>query len=117
MSHLDAELLSRDCARHGGVDVPDNDDQVRRLPHANLLEFHHDPGGLLRVLGELETAARLALPIVVLLLGAAGADLGAAARSVGMLAAEAVDAGTARRALADALAAARPTLLDLRAAA
>src|SRR5207244_11515169 len=33
-----------------------------------------DPGGLLRVLGELETAARLALPIVVLLLGAAGAD-------------------------------------------
>ena len=76
-----------------------------------------DPGGLLRVLGELETAARLALPIVVLLLGAAGADLGSVARSVGMLAAEVVDAGAARRALADALAAMRPALLDLRTAA
>jgi acetolactate synthase I/II/III large subunit len=76
-----------------------------------------DPGGLLRVLGELETAARLALPIVVLLLGAAGADVGSVARSVGMLAAEAVDAGAARRALAEALAAMRPALLDLRGAA
>jgi len=76
-----------------------------------------DPGGLLRVLGELETAARLALPIVVLLLGAAGADLGAVARSVGMLADQATDAVAARRALAAALAAARPALLDLRVAA
>jgi hypothetical protein len=53
----------------------------------------------------------------VLLLGAAGADVGSVARSVGMLAAEAVDAGAARRVLAEALAAMRPALLDLRGAA
>jgi acetolactate synthase I/II/III large subunit len=85
-------------------------------PGRRLLCFT-DPGGLLRVLGELETAARLALPIVVLLLGAAGADFGSVARSVGMLAAEAADAGAARRALAELLARARPALLDLRGAA
>ena len=72
-----------------------------------------EPGGLLRVLGELETAARLALPIVVLVLGAGEsvAAIGPAAGGLGLSVHAATDEGSMRRAITAGIESAAPTLI------
>ncbi len=74
--------------------------------------------GLMRVIAELETAARLGLPILLVLLSAAvSGELPAVARGFGFSTHEATDARTARQALVAALAANGPALVAARAAA
>jgi acetolactate synthase-1/2/3 large subunit len=104
-------------------------------PDRRVLAFTGD-GGLMMVAAELETAVRLALPIVVVVfddgalslikikqdqratgelpLTYAGPDLVALARSFGMAAFTADSEATLRRAIVDALAARRPALVDAR---
>jgi acetolactate synthase I/II/III large subunit len=77
-----------------------------------------DAAGLVRVLGELETMVRLELPVVVVVMGGAGApELVPIARGLGLTTGRAGHPSGVRQALADALAAGRPTLLDARPAA
>jgi acetolactate synthase I/II/III large subunit len=84
-------------------------------PERRVLCFT-EGAGLARFLGELETVARLALPVVVVVVGPAGdPELAPIARGLGLTTASAVNPGGARQALADALAAGRPALLDARA--
>jgi acetolactate synthase-1/2/3 large subunit len=104
-------------------------------PDRRVLAFAGD-GGLMMVAAELETAARLALPIVIVVFndGAlslikikqdqrgtgelpftyAGPDLVALARSFGLAAFAADSEATLRRALVNALATNRPALVDAR---
>ncbi len=79
-----------------------------------------DVSGLMRVIAELETTARLTLPIVVIVLdgdGLSPADPAAIGRGFGLAAWEASDEETARRAIWSALGANRPALVQARIAA
>ena len=104
-------------------------------PHRPVLAFTGD-GGLMMAAAELETVARLALPIVVIVfddgalslikikqdqrgtgelpLTYAGPDLAALARSFGLATFVADTEETLRRAIVDAQAGARPALIDAR---
>jgi len=76
--------------------------------------------GLMRVLAELETLARLTLPVVVIVLDAGGlspADPAAIGRGFGLGAWEASDEEAARRAIWSALDANGPALVEARVAA
>ena len=84
-------------------------------PDRRVLAFTGD-GGLLMAVAELETAARLALPIVLVVFddGALSLDLVALARSFGVAAFVGDSEETLRRALVLALAASGPALIDAR---
>ncbi len=78
------------------------------------------PGGLLRVIGELETAARLAAPLVIIVLDEVSppevvpAGLAAIARGFGLAAHEAGSSQAVRHAVFEALATGGPVLVHAR---
>jgi len=71
-------------------------------------------GELMMVAAELETAARLRLPLLIIVLGDGAPSPVALARTVGLYAFEAQDEDAFRSALFSALAAPGPTLIDAR---